>query len=94
MSLKENRFDCAVDLFEVARERAKRKALFNWFMIGYSRDTSGRDSMSLGRFLTLHGKEFSRRYPVTFEIFCEKLVCRLRNSLVDPHSQKLPIDLV
>ena len=38
MSLKEDRFDCAVDLFEAARERAKWKALFNWFMIGSSRD--------------------------------------------------------
>ena len=94
MSLKGDRFNRTVDLFEAACERAEWKALFNWFMIGYSRDTSGRDSMSLGRLLTLHRKEFNRKYSVTFEIFCEKLVCRLRNNLVDPHSQKLLTDLV
>ena len=68
----------SVGLFEAARERPKWKHDFGYFVIGFfQRYPPEEDSMPLKRFITLHGEEFSKKHPVTFETICQRLVWKL-----------------
>ena len=95
LSLNEDRHERVAGLFEAAHERPDWKDRFDWFVVGFfKRYPPEKDSMPLKRFLTLHGEEFSKKHPATFETICEKLVWKLRCQLDNPASQKLLIDLV
>ena len=50
--------------------------------------------MPLKRFLTLHGEDFSKKYPSTFETFCLILVSISNRRLDNQVSKKLLIELV
>ena len=95
LSLKEDRHERVAGLFEAAQERPNWRDNFDWFVNGFfERYPPEKNSMPLKRFLTLHGEEFSKKHPATFEIICQELVGRLRLQLDNPASQKLLIDLV
>ena len=44
--------------------------------------------MPLKRFFTLHGKEFSKKYPVFFKTICEGLGVEVETRFDYPASQK------
>ena len=95
LSLNEDRHDRVAGLFEAAQERPDWKHMFDWFVeVFFIRYPPEKNSMPLKRFLTLHGKEFSKKHPATFETICERLVWKLKCQLDNPASQKLLIDLV
>ena len=71
--------------------RTSSDCLWKVFLIRYPPE---KDSMPLKRFLTLHGEEFSKKHPATFETICQELVWRLKCQLDNLASQKLLIDLV
>ena len=95
LSLKEDRHDRVAGLFEAAHGRSAWKNKFERLcMVSFDRYPPEKDSMPLKRFLTLHGEEFGKKHPATFETICEELVWKLRWQLDNPASQKLLIDLV
>ena len=95
LSLKEDRHERVAGLFEAAQERPAWKNKFGWFVHGFfDKIPSRENSMPLKRFLALHGEEFSKKHPATFETICGVLVGRLKYQLDNPASQKLLIDLV
>ena len=53
-----------------------------------------KDSLSLRRFLTIHGEEFKKAHGDMFEIFCQKLVSHLKNKFLDPSAKELLIGLI
>ena len=95
LSLKEDRHERVADLFEAAYERPDWKNKFVVFAHGFfERHPLEKDSMPLKRFLSLYGKEFSKKHPAIFEILCGRLVLKLRLRPDNLASQKLLIDLV
>ena len=95
MSLKEDSHERAASLFEAARGRPGLNDWFHFFVDGFfKRYSPEKDNMPLKRFLTLHGEEFGRKHPATFETICERLVLNLKWRLDSLASQKLLIDLV
>ena len=74
LSLKGDRHDRVAGLFEAAHERPDWKNEFDWFVIGFfARYPPEKNSMPLKRFLTLHGEEFSKKHPATFENYLRKV---------------------
>jgi len=94
LSLNEARHDRVASLFEAAHARPKWKDMFDMFMRGFTlRYPPEKNSMPLKRFLTLHGKEFSKQHPEIFDNICQRLVRESRWKLDNPASQRLLIDL-
>ena len=46
------------------------------------------------RFIVLYGEEFSTKYPVVYDIFCQELVFKLRSELDEPKGKELMAGLV
>ena len=79
LSLKEDRHERVAGLFEAAQERPDWKDDFDLFVGGFfERYPPEKNSMPLKRFFTLHGEEFNKKHPATFETICERLVGRLK----------------
>ena len=75
LCIKEGKYERATDLMKAGQERHEDDDDFDEFMYDlFDRFTPGSGRASLKRFLTLHSKQFSEKYPDIFEIFCEKLV--------------------
>jgi len=95
LSFEGGRHERVAGLFEAVQERPGLEDMFDMFMRGFFlRYPPEKNSMPLKRFLTLHGEEFNKKHPATFEIICRRLFWELKRQLDNPASQKLLIDLV
>ena len=53
-----------------------------------------KDAMPFKRFIVNHGEEFSTKYPVVYDTFCQELVYKLRLRLNEPKAKELMAGLV
>ena len=95
-----------MDLFAARKERTAeedeqrkqqgRVTSFECFVGSFFDDLAPweKDTMPLKRFMVNHGEEFSTKYPVVYDTFCQELVSRLRCELDEPKAKELMIGLV
>ena len=100
LSLNGDRLERVADLLAAAHENPswKNELGGNDFegFIGhfFERYDPEKNSMPLKRFLTLHGEEFGKKHPETFQIICQELAVVLKGRSHSSVAQKLLSDLV
>ena len=95
-----------MDLFAARQERTAKEdeqskqqggwTSFEYFVDYFFDDLAPweKDTMPLKRFIVNHGEEFSTKYPVVYDTFCQRLVYKLRWKLNKPKAKELMTGLV